>query len=95
MGRVALRPRDCYSEIVVLPFDRTRLAERSENDRLEEERASAAETPAERLALSLSLSSLSRALARGAGSRWVEDWADDLGEKARRCAAPLRLLVRR
>ncbi len=77
---------------MILPFDRARLRERN----AAEDRADAARrSPAERVALSLSLSQLVRDLSRAAGTAETADAHDDLAEKARLYAAPLRLRAAR
>ena len=50
-------------------------------------------TPAQRMKMSLELSRTVRALARAAGASWWRD-ADDLEEKARLYAAPLRAVAK-
>ncbi|MBI4701875.1 MAG: hypothetical protein HY744_12105 [Deltaproteobacteria bacterium] len=76
------------------PVRREVLREREAQDDADDAAVSARETPGERLALTIELSELTRALAEAVGAPWVTAPADDLGEKARLYAAPLRLLVR-
>lgn len=79
---------------MILPFRRDALVERELLDEQDEMRAHAQGTPSERLAMALGLSDLVRKLARGAGSRWVDEGSADLETKAALYVAPLRALIR-
>ena len=52
------------------------------------------ETPQQRFLIGLQLSELARKLARAAGAAWIDGPVDDLDEKARLYAEPLRRLCR-
>lgn len=80
---------------MILPFDRERLRERNALDEAEDRADAARRSPAERVELSLSLSQLVRDLSRAAGTASAADEHDDLAEKARLYAAPLRILAAR
>jgi hypothetical protein len=83
-----------YDGAVIPPVRREALRERQALDQVDELEAFAHETLGERLALTIELSDLSRALAEAVGASWVTQPVDDLGDKARLYAAPLRALVR-
>jgi hypothetical protein len=80
---------------MILPFDRARLRERNALDEAEDREDAARRSPAERVAVSLELSQLVRDLSRAAGTERAADRCDDLAEKARLYAAPLRILAAR
>jgi hypothetical protein len=77
---------------VILPVRRETLREREALDEADEAVAYAHETPADRLAVAIELSDLTRSLAEAVGAPWLADLRDDLGDKARLYAAPLRAL---
>ncbi len=80
---------------MLLPFDRARRRERNALDDAEERADAARRSPAERVALSLSLSQLVLDMSRAAGTADAADACDDLSEKARLYAEPLRILTTR
>lgn len=80
---------------MILPFDRARLRERNALDEAEDRADAARRSPAERVAISLELSQLVRDLSRAAGTEQAADRYDDLAEKARLFATPLRILAAR
>jgi hypothetical protein len=92
---LAVLCRRRYTLAMILPFDRRRMRERNALDEAEESEEAVCRTPSENLATTLALSDLARALARGAGSAWVDDPGASLAEKSGRYAAPLRLLLSR
>lgn len=73
------------------PFDRQRLAEREQRDALEEALLFGHESPGERVAMSLALCDVSRALARAASAPWILDPPDDLSLKSITRAVPFRI----
>jgi hypothetical protein len=75
------------------PVRRDRLRERGELELVQALEEAARLTPAARMKMSLELSETARALAKAAGGSWSEG-ADDLEEKARLYAAPLRAVTR-
>jgi hypothetical protein len=79
---------------MILPVRREALRDRQLLDEADEMDAHARGTPSERLGLALALSDLARKLARGAGSRWVEEGSADLESKSALYVAPLRALMR-
>jgi hypothetical protein len=79
---------------MILPFRREALRAREALDEADEVEAYARETPSERLALVIELSDLARSLAEAVGAPWVTETVDDLEEKARLYALPLRVLMR-
>ena len=83
-----------YARTVILPLRREALREREALDETDEAVAYAQETPGERLAMAIELSDLTRSLAEAAGAPWVAEPHDDLADKARLYAAPLRALGR-
>jgi hypothetical protein len=80
---------------VLLPFDRRRLRQRSDLDERDELVSARDETPEERFLLSLELAELTRELAQAAGADWVTREYDDLAEKSRLYAVPLRAFMDR
>jgi hypothetical protein len=76
---------------MILPFNRDRLRERNASDLVDEIKEARRRSPAERVEQTLELSDLVRALAQAAGS----EVPDDLAEKARLYAEPLRVATRR
>jgi hypothetical protein len=84
-----------YDPAVLLPFDRQRLRDRSDLDERDELVAARDETPEERFLLSLELSELTRELAQAAGADWTTHERDDLPEKSRAYALPLRVAMDR
>jgi hypothetical protein len=83
-----------YDEGMILPVRRDALRDRELLDEADELEAYARSTPSERLALALALSDLTRKLAKGAGSRWIDEGSADLETKAALYVAPLRALMR-
>jgi hypothetical protein len=83
-----------YTEGVILPVRREALREREALDEADEMDACARETPSERLAMTIELSEITRALAEAVGAPWVTEPPDDLEQKAQAYAAPLRVPVR-
>lgn len=79
---------------MILPMRREALKIRGAMDEAEEERICAGESVSERLLMTLELSELSRALAFAVDAPWTREVFDDLADKARLYAAPLRVLVR-
>jgi hypothetical protein len=79
---------------VIPPVRRDALRERQALDEADEAAAYARETVGERLAMAIELSDLTRSLAEAVGAPWVTDAVDDLEDKARLYAAPLRALDR-
>jgi hypothetical protein len=79
---------------MLLPFDRGRLRERNLLDEVDEVASAQDMTPAERLAQGIELSDVARELALGLGNGELLE-PDDLEEKARRHAEPLRRLAGR
>ncbi|HEX8111828.1 MAG TPA: hypothetical protein VF516_29050 [Kofleriaceae bacterium] len=77
-----------------LPFDRERMRERNLLDDIGEIELAAAQSPAERLAATLALSDLTLAFFRGNPDAPVLDRLEELEEKARLWAAPLRAIRR-
>jgi hypothetical protein len=75
---------------MILPFDRSRLRERNALDLAQEIEEARTRSPAERLEQTLELSELTRALAQATGA----EVPDDLAEKARLYAEPLRVAAR-
>lgn len=73
---------------------RDALRERALQDDADEAEACAHESLSERLALTIELSDLSRALAEAVSAAWPSAPTDDLEDKSRLYAAPLRALVR-
>jgi hypothetical protein len=80
---------------MILPLDRRRMRARNRLDEEEELDAMERLAPDARLAQALELSTLVRALALGLGNRDLVEDADDLEEKSRLYARPLRLLAGR
>jgi hypothetical protein len=78
---------------MIPPVRREALRQREALDEADERMAHERESPSERLALTIELSDLTRALAEAVGAPWVSEPADDLGEKARLYARPLRALA--
>jgi len=79
---------------MILPVRREALGERELLDAADEMEARTHGTPSERLLMALALSELARKLARGAGSRWIEEGYADLETKSALYVAPLRALMR-
>jgi hypothetical protein len=79
---------------VLLPLRREALRERESLDEQDEMEAHSRGTPSERLAIALGLSDLVRKLARGAGSRWVDEGSTSLEIKSALYVTPLRVLMR-
>jgi hypothetical protein len=77
-----------------LPFDRERMRERNLLDDIGEIGLAAAQSPAERLAATLTLSDLALAFLRGNPDAPALDRLHDLEEKARLWAAPLKAIRR-
>ena len=77
-----------------LPFNRDRMRERNLLDDISEIELTAAQSPAERFAATLTLSDLALAFFRGNPDAPVLDRLDDLEEKARLWAAPLKAIQR-
>jgi hypothetical protein len=77
-----------------LPFDRERMRERNLLDDIGEIELAAAQSPAERVAATLALSDLALAFFRGNPDAPVLDRLEDLEEKARLWAAPLKVIRR-
>ncbi|TMQ04526.1 MAG: hypothetical protein E6J90_44185 [Deltaproteobacteria bacterium] len=77
-----------------LPFDRERMRERNLLDDIDEIEQAIAQSPEERLAATLALSDLALAFFRGNPDAPVPDRLEDLEEKARLWAAPLRAIKR-
>jgi len=77
-----------------LPFDRERMRERNLLDDIGEIELTAAQSPAERFAATLALSNLALAFFRGNPDAPMLDWLEDLEEKARLWAAPLKAIKR-
>jgi len=77
-----------------LPFDRERMRERNLLDDIGEIELTAAQSPAERFVATLALSNLALAFFRGNPDAPVLDRLDDLKEKARLWAAPLKAIER-
>jgi hypothetical protein len=77
-----------------LPFDRERMRERNLLDDIGEIELTAAQAPAERFEATLTLSNLALALFRGNPDAPVLDRLEDITEKARLWAAPLRAIRR-
>jgi hypothetical protein len=77
-----------------LPFNRERMRERNLLDDIGEIELTAAQTPAERLAATLTLSNLALAFFRGNPDAPVVNRLEDLKEKARLWAAPLKAIRR-
>jgi hypothetical protein len=73
-----------------LPFNRERMRERNLLDDIGEIELTAAQSPAERFAATLTLSDLALAFFRGNPDAPVLDRHEDLEEKARLWAAPRR-----
>jgi hypothetical protein len=80
---------------MILPFRPERLRERAELDELDELTQARGESPAERLLMALELAELGRELADAANAPWIRSPPDDLGQKARIYASPLRMASRR
>lgn len=80
--------------IVILPFDRARLAKRNALDEAQEIEQSASLTPSERLEETFELSDFVLSLAEAAGTSALADARNRLEDKARLYALPLRLLAR-
>ena len=76
-----------------LPFRRDALAERAALDRADELDAAALESPEDRVLLVLELAELLRDIGEASEAPWAVDPANDLADKARRLARPIRLLV--
>jgi hypothetical protein len=76
------------------PFDRAKLAEKNARDAADAITDAAAKTPEQRIAETLELSELVRALARANGID-PASCPSDLAEKARLWARPMRLLLGR
>lgn len=79
---------------MILPVRREALKERAALDAQDEAELYKHETPERRFLIGLQLSELARTLARAAGADWILNPRDDLAEKARLFAAPLRRLSR-
>lgn len=79
---------------MILPLRRQSLDERRELDERDEAEQYEQETAERRLYIGLRLSELARKLAKAAGADWIVEPMDDLDEKARLYAAPLRRLCR-
>ena len=79
---------------MLLPVRREALRERQALDEADELAQHARETISDRLAMAIELSELTRALAVAVGAPWVAEAVDDLEDKARLWAAPLRALER-
>ena len=79
---------------MILPVRREALREREALDEADERMAYERESPSERLALTIELCDLTRALAEAVGASWVVEPDDDLAERARLYARPLRALAR-
>lgn len=77
-----------------LPFDRERMRERNLLDDIGEIDLAVAQSPAERLAATLTLSDLALAFFRGNPDAPVLDRLEELEEKARLWAAPLKAIRR-
>ena len=77
-----------------LPFDRERMRERNLLDDIGEIELTAAQSPEERIADTLALSNLALAFFRGNPDAPVVDRLEDLKEKSRLWAAPLRAITR-
>ena len=87
------RARGLYSVKMILPFDRRKLAERNRLDEAQEIEAAEGTSLEEGMAQAIELSDLVRALALGLGNRDILERSDDLEEKSRLYARPLRLLA--
>ena len=81
-----------YSLDVVLPIKRDALKERAALDAADEAEQYQRESPEQRFRIGLALSELARKLARAAGAEWITSPPDDLADKARLYAEPLRRL---
>lgn len=79
---------------MTLPFDRERMRERNLLDDISEIELTASQSPAERLAATLTLSDLALAFFRGNPDAPVLDRVSDLEEKSRLWAAPLKVIRR-
>ncbi|TMQ12866.1 MAG: hypothetical protein E6J90_11570 [Deltaproteobacteria bacterium] len=77
-----------------LPFDRERMRERNLLDDIDEIEQAIAQSPEERFAAGLVLSNLALAFFRGNPDAPVLDRLEELEEKARLWAAPLRAIQR-
>ena len=83
-----------YTLRMKLPFNRERMRERNLLDDITEIQVTAAQSPAERFAATLTLSDLALAFLRGNPDAPVLDRHEDLEEKARLWAAPLKAIRR-
>ena len=96
IGRSLARALECdcdYYGCVLLPFDRRRLRRRSDLDDRDELSLASEDTPEERFLLSLELAELTRELAQAAGADWIKRERQDLSEKSRLYALPLRSVM--
>jgi hypothetical protein len=79
---------------MILPLRRDELKGRATLDKRDEAEQYERESPEQRLLIGLRHSELTRKLARAAGADWIIEPGDDLAEKARLYAVPLRKLCR-
>lgn len=76
--------------LMIPPVRREALRKRAEIDEADERVAFESESLSDRLALALELSGITRALAESVDAPWIREPPDDLPEKARLYAEPLR-----